>query len=398
MQPCRSPVLFALLLTCTSVAAAESLWERLRVHGFASQAAIRTTDNRWFGNSTTTSFGFTEIGLNASFQADPKLMLAAQVLSRRAGDLSDGSPELDYGLADVTPIATPEGRVGLRLGRIKNPLGIYNETRDVPFTHPGIFLPQVVYFDRVRNLILSTDAAMLYADRYGDAGSFSATVANGWPVLDDNVEWTYLDGDFPGEVKSNGPGWIASLWYSDPRERIKLGLSGAKLSLEFRPDTNALATLDRGTTDVGYGVASAQYNTEKWTLTAEYALTELDWRRYGPSFPDRKFTSEGWYLQGTYRLRPDLELMLRYEEGYSDRSDRDGSKIERATGGRVPANTRFSKIIDAGIRWDINRQWMVRAEYAYNNGTFILSSRENRDFSSTAPFWHLFSVQAAFRF
>ena len=376
----------------------ETFWDRLQLHGFGSQAAVRTSDNRWYGDSPTTSFSFTEIGVNASLRADPKFLFSAQLLYRRAGDMYESNLALDYGLVDITPFASPEGRFGMRLGRIKNPLGLYNETRDVPFTHPGIFLPQVVYFDRVRNLVLSIDGAMLYGERYSRFGNFSATVGNGWSVLDENVEWAYLNGDFPGDIRNNGAGWIASLWYTDPSERLKLGLSGATLSIRFDPQATAQPTLGDGHTDIDFWIASAQYNAEKWTLTAEYAREPLQWRGYGPFSPDRDATGEGWYLQGTYRLRSSLNLMLRYEEGYADTADRDGSKLEAATGGLLPSDFGFSKIISTGIRWDINRHWMIRAEYAYNDGTFILSPRENPDFGARERYWNLFSVQAAFRF
>lgn len=81
--------------------AAESLIERIEIHDFAAQAAVRTSANRFFGDSPDTSFDFTELGLNASLRATPRLLFAGQVLLRRAGDMSDGSPSLDYLLAAI---------------------------------------------------------------------------------------------------------------------------------------------------------------------------------------------------------------------------------------------------------------------------------------------------------
>jgi hypothetical protein len=90
--------------------------------------------------------------------------------------------------------------------------------------------------------------------------------------------------------------------------------------------------------------------------------------------------------------------MLRYEEGFADADDRSGRKLEAATGGLIPRHAAFSKVLTTGLRWDINPHWMLRAEYAYNDGTFILSGRENPDFRGQQRYWNLFSVQAAFRF
>jgi hypothetical protein len=375
-----------------------TLWDQLQLHGFASQAVVHTSDNRWFGDSPNTAFDFTEVGLNGSLLANPRLLFAAQVLYRRAGEMYENDFSLDYGLVDITPFSSAAGRAGLRFGRIKNPLGIYNETRDVPFTHPGIFLPQVVYFDRVRNLVLSTDGAMFYGESYSRYGTFSATFGGGLAVLDDNVEWAYFSNDYAGDIENNGISWLASLWYKDTSERLKFGLSGILLSIEFDPQTTSLPTLDPGHTDIDFWIASAQYSGEKWTLTGEYAWEPIHWRDYGSLFPDREITYEGWYLQGTYLLFPEVQLMLRYEEGYADKDDRDGSKFSASTGGLLPANLNFSKILSTGIRWDINRHWMVRAEYSYNDGTFILSSRENPNLADRASYWNLFSIQVAFRF
>jgi len=384
----------ALGLMSVNAKGSQSIWDDLQVHGFASQAIVRTSDNHFFGNSPETSFDFTEIGANASLPLNPKILLSGQLLARRAGDMYDGTPNLDYGLADFTLASSIEHRWGLRAGRIKNPLGIYNETRDVPFTRPGIFLPQVVYFDKIRNLVLSLDGLMYYGETYSNLGTLSLTVGGGRSVLDDNVEWTFLRNDYDGEFQPNGIMGLARLWYSAPGEQLKFGLSGTTLSLQFDPGQHS--PLGAGTTDIFYWIASIQYDAEDWTLTAEYAREPLEWRDYGVLIPNFKTTVEGYYLQGTYRVRPDIQLLLRYEEGFANWNDRDGTQSSILTG--TPPFTYFSKIWTAGLRWDINREWMVRAEYQRHHGTFVLSYRENPDPSQLSEYWNLFAVQAAFRF
>ncbi len=389
------------LLLAVSSALADSstkaLVDQLQLHGFASQAAINTTANRFYGDSPDTSFDFTEIGLTASWRLNPRLLLAGQVLSRRAGNMSDGWPKVDFALADIRLTSSDSYRLGLRIGRIKNRLGLYNETRDVPFTHPGIFLPQVVYFDKVRNLILSTDGILLYADLYQPFGLFSASLATGSPVIDKNVESAFMFGDLNGDLESDDNSWLASLWYHSQDERLKLGWSGAAISLEFNPDPGPLP-IGTGTVDAFYWIASAQYNTERWSFTAEYMSEPVRWRDFGPIRPDRDATVEGYYGQITHRPLPKWELMLRYEEGFADRADRDGRILEQQTFGLIPRQATSSRILSLGLRWDISRQWMLRAEYQRHIGNFILSEIENPDFRSFDKHWELFAVQAAFRF
>ena len=382
----------------TPAAAESGIWSSLQIHGYADQAVIQTTANRWFGPSDKTSFAFTEVALNASLRPLSRLLLSAQVLARRAGEMYDGTPVLDYALADLNLIEAPHQRLGLRLGRVKNPLGLYNETRDVPFTHPGIFLPQVVYFDKVRNLVLSTDGGMLYGERTTTLGTLSMNLVYGQSVVDQNVEWSYLGNDFPGRIKTDGNSWLGGLWYSSPSERLKLGLSGATLALRFDPNQRAPFTLGPGVTDIQYWIASFQYTGENWSLVSEYAREPLRWRDYGPAFPARAMTTEGYYIQGTWRPRPPVELMLRYQEGYADRNDRDGRISEALSGGLNPAFSSYSKILGFSTRWDITSHWMVRADWEHHQGTFILSPRENLDPGQLVKHWDLFGLQLVFRF
>ncbi|MEY6432086.1 hypothetical protein ABC977_06635 [Thioalkalicoccus limnaeus] len=370
---------------------------RLHIHGFASQTVVHSSANRYFGNSPSTSFDFTELGLNASYQIDPRLLLGGQVLSRRAGEMYDGTPSLDYALIDFTPIADAERRAGLRIGRIKNPIGLYNETRDVPFTRPGIFLPQAIYFDKIRNLLLSYDGLMFYGDLFKDNGNLSLALGAGRSVIDENVEWILFGTDFDGDLKAEGPNWtIGSLWYATPAETFKIGLSALMTEMSF--DAGPASPVAPGSIDISDWVLSVQYNAERWTLSSEYARTPTRWKDFGPFFPFEKQTAESYYLQGAYRLRPNLEIMTRYEEGFADRTDRSGRNSSDLTGGLVPPFDFFTKIWTLGLRWDINPHTMLRLEYQRHDGTYALSIRENPDPNSLVREWDVFAASISFRF
>jgi hypothetical protein len=110
---------------------------------------------------------------------------------------------LDYGIIDWTALSSEAGRGGIRLGRIKTAYGLYNTTRDVPFTRPSIILPQSIYFDRTRNLTVSADGAEIYLDRYGEAGTLSASFAVGQPQTDSDAAKVALVGlNRPGSLDS----------------------------------------------------------------------------------------------------------------------------------------------------------------------------------------------------
>jgi hypothetical protein len=326
----------------------------------------------------------------------PWLRLSGQALLRRAGDMYDGDPSLDYLLADVRLQSSAQRILGVRLGRVKSRLGLYNETRDVPFTHPGIFLPQTVYFDKTRNLLLSSDGAQLYADWFTAAGQLSFVVGAGQAVLDENVEWAFLGADLDGRLESTAPLWTASLFYRDIYERLTLGISSLAARLEFEPGSSA--PVGDGDIDISYNIASFQYDAAKWTLTSELMLMPLHRRGFGLPILDLDNAVSGWYLQGTYRVTPRVQLLARFERGLADQSDTDGSGQSRLTGGFTPPFDFRSEIWTAGVRWDITPNLMLRAEYQRHDGTFDLSIRENPAPSALRKQWDLIGIEAAIRF
>jgi hypothetical protein len=147
--------------------------DTFQYHGFISQNFVLSSENNFYGESSKGSFDFTEAGFNVSLRPLSRLGLAAQVLYRRAGELEDEEVRLDYGVVEFTALDAAEVRAGLRLGRVKNPLGLYNETRDVAFTRPSIFLSQSIYFDRTRNFALSSDGGQVYGEYESHIGAFS---------------------------------------------------------------------------------------------------------------------------------------------------------------------------------------------------------------------------------
>jgi hypothetical protein len=375
--------------------------EDLQLHGFLSQGFVATSDNRFYGPSDDGSWEFREIGANLSYQPRPDLLLAGQLLSRTAGDMYDGSVRVDYALLDYAPLMRQDKRAGLRVGRLKNPLGLYNDTRDVPFTRPSIFLPQSTYFDRVRNIVLSSDGGGIYGDVQTQWGDFSLQANIGKINVDKNVEYAFFFQDLPGEFKANELWFSGRLIYEYDGGRIRLGASGATGKVEYEP---ALQDFVRsGTVDTDFWILSAQYNEEKWSLTAEYMNEPVVWRDFivtpavfpAPPSLNRESTVEGWYVQGTYRPAPRWELLLRYDVSYLDKNNRDGSKSEAMLG--IPAHNFFAKDVTFGIRWDVTKQFMLRAEYHRVEGTSWLSSREN-DPARTEKDWNMFSVLASYRF
>ena len=109
-------LLLMLALGWAPAAAAEGIMDTLQLHGFLSQAYVVSDHNDFFGPSSSSggSLKYTEIGANASIRPRHDVLLAAQVLSRRAGgDGSDARPALDYGVIDYQPFSNQQRTLGI---------------------------------------------------------------------------------------------------------------------------------------------------------------------------------------------------------------------------------------------------------------------------------------------
>lgn len=331
-----------------------------QIHGFASQGYIDTDDNNFYGESRGGSTDYYEVGVNGFWQIAEKASLSGQLLARDAGETDDGDIRVDYLFLDYRFINMEAARAGLRVGRVKNPLGFYNEARDVVFTRPSILLPQSIYLEGtgVREILFSSDGIQLYGD-WDHANHHTAFKMNFAKSNEasDQTKKNFLSGGggIPGFSLDSMR--ISNLFFTQVMDeidggRLRFALSYVRATITadlvstLFPIPPLVANLD---TDII--ALSGQYNQERWSLTSEYSLTNTSSDFAGTSDRSR---SEGIYLQGQYRLTPELTGLLRYDLSYGDRNDRGGSDARDAT---------------AGLSWAPTYNWIVMGEYHYIHGS-----------------------------
>ncbi|MDQ7074566.1 MAG: hypothetical protein Q9O24_05305 [Gammaproteobacteria bacterium] len=379
--------------------------KRFQWHGFFNQALIKTSANHFFGPSDKLSAEFTEMGLNGSFKPTPDWQFSGQLLSRRAGALSDGSPQLDYGFVDYRINSDMDGLWGVRLGRVKNPMGFYNETRDVAHTRPSILLPQSTYLDRSRDMYLSTDAVYLYGEERTDYGDYTLNVGVGYPRAD-SIELErvlMLNKDWAGHLQAEIPSYLGRLIYDWQEGRVRVGLTWVKAQIDFK--TGAGDLIPSGSICIEPRIFSLQYNSEFWSLTAEYTEQKTVTEGLGFLIADEARFSESYYVQAQYRFAPKWEWVLRYDVQYFGRDDKTGEKLASSSPilqsfglPAVLAHSRFSKDSTVGLRWNVAPQWVLQAEYHRVNGTSWLALTENPDPLATKQFWDLYTLAVSYRF
>ncbi len=372
--------------------------DNIQIHGFLSQALFSSSGNNIYGKSKdSVSAGLTEIGLNASYQALNVLSFSVQGLYRRAGAITGDAGEfhLDYSFADYTFFRHQQGRVGIRGGRIKNPWGLYNETRDVSFTRPTILLP-LAYFERSRSLFLSIDGGQLYTDYNTNFGDFSFKFNYGLMDANDPELLKAISFFAQGRLVSD-PSFVTQLTYDINASEYLFAISYADAKMHYNSSGGADPVFS-GNVDIKSFMLSGQYNGEKFSFTSEYSLQWNEFTQFLGiiPMPNAKPLSQHWYVQAGYRFLDNLQGTLRYGSTIQDISDKSGKKTHSTTG--LPSSLMFTQNIVIGLRWDITPVWMLRAEYHRIHGTSTLSLLENPEIQKLVKDWNIYALQMSYRF
>lgn len=391
----RAPVvrhLWGILLLQVGCAAADPV-APAQLHGFLSQGYIYTTDNNFFGPSSDAgSFEYTELGLNFSFLPSDRVLATAQVLGRQAGGAGDDL-ELDYALIDYRLPSSERVDAGFRLGRIKTPLGLYNDTRDVAFTRPSIILPQSIYFDRSRDIALSGDGAMFYGERRLERGSISIEAEIVKPRVG-NLEKILLGADRAGSMVGE-PSFVSRLIFDSADEKFRLALGFLRVRHNYEPGDNDPS--GAGHVIFSPRIFSLQYSAEKWISSFEYARRTFNFRDIA-YIPVSEQTGESYYLQTQYNARHNIWAVARYDVLYQNVEDRTGSALESRTLGARPGHSQFAKDFTLGLRWQFWSDYMFALENHWIDGTAWLPIEDNPEPRKTTPRWRMLMMLISARF
>jgi hypothetical protein len=139
--------------------------QQVQVHSFASQGFAKTDENNFLTmNTESGSFALTDGGVNMSSQLTDRFRLGAQMYVRDIGQLGQWDPKLDWAYADYRF----NHWIGIRAGKVKTVLGLYNDTQDVDALQTFALLPQGIYAVDLRdNFVAHTGL-----DFYGEVPAF----------------------------------------------------------------------------------------------------------------------------------------------------------------------------------------------------------------------------------
>jgi hypothetical protein len=372
----------ALLLLAQRPAAAAGLTlpgqiAQLEVHGFISQGFLLTTANDYLAHSSHGSFEFTELGLNFTLPATDRLALGLQIFSHDLGPTGDYRATLDWYSVDYHW----KDWLGIRVGRVKLPFGLYNDSSDIDSARTAVLLPQSIYPAQNRDFLLAQTGVELYGYRgLGSAGGLDYRFYGGTIFLDVRPQpgspFTVVDLNVPfvagGRV----------LW-GPPIEGLRLGGSLQFLRLEtslLGGSNPAPITLN---IPAMLWVASVEYTVRELLFAIEYSRWRVRTETSNPSvFPEGLTFSERGYALASYRVNSWFQAGAYYSLLFPNVSRRGG-----------PEGQQHDAALTA--RFDINPYWLVKVEGHYMHGTAGLSSslNGNRPLRSLSPDWALFTVK-----
>ena len=319
----------------------------VQIHGFASQGFAISDGNNYLTMKTSAgSFSFTDFGANISAQLTSKFRVGAQLYDRNVGHLGQWHPELDWAGADYKFTDW----LGLRAGKVKTVLGLYNDTQDMEFLHTWAILPQSMYPLDLRASTISH----VGADFYGDIslkrlGSLSYTAYSGFQPTDHYGGWVYGFKEYGINLTTlNGRLEGGDLRWRTPVPGLLAGAS------YLNQDLHAKATIGSHS----YSANSTHDETSQFYVQYVHSKLKLDgeYRRNLLALSQFLLDSRSFYGSASYRISKRLELGTYYSRFYLDwRASASG-----------PGSHIFEKV--AAARIDLTNHWDVKIEGHFMHG------------------------------
>lgn len=374
--------------------------------GFLSHGYIETSDYNYLVPSEEGSLDFVELGLNATWSPFDRATVRGQLFAFELGQYGNYDPIIDYLFLDYNV----NQYLGLRLGRVKRPSGVYNDIQDIDVARTSILLPIAMYDQRYRDFSASVDGASLYGSiSLGDNQSIDYNAFHGKIYL--NVDGgiaafgeTSLGRQIPGIDITDIEGDIASglqVWWNTPLSGLRIGgnysdYSDTKLTAEgniplFFPMFAGAPFVSNSTVHSYLLKMSAEYYWNSWTFVAEYEDTlnvAIENRSIGgfPTPPVRDDSNSlSYYASVSKRFLEKFEAGVTYASYFGIRSLRSDPR-------------RFNKDLQFSLRYDIRDYWTLKAEIHDIEGTVRLFNQLGQNPVLEANHWTLFALKSTYSF
>ena len=359
---------FAAGLLVSSLPASVSLGNStVQVGGFISQGYIQSDGNNYPFQDNQGTFDFREMAFNASGTIGAHLRIGGQLFAERLGNYGNDQVKLDWANADYNF----RQEIGVRVGRIKYPKGLYGEALDLDVIRPFVFLPMSVYNPVLRDFSASFDGAMVY----GTLGLGAKGGSLDYKVFYGDIQMNKDQGvaDFFNNAKLYSAAGVQQLGldhvagisfdWSTPISGLKVHASYSQLNDVFGDGQFYAAPVPISVQlpKLGYSIVGVEYAHNNWTFAGEYFIQDGTTHIVAAPILNQTgdYGTNSWYVSAARRLNDKFEVGTYYS--YSEN--------------RYPSATATKQAKQIGdwalsLRYDINEHITVKAEGHYVDGNY----------------------------
>ncbi len=369
------PALFPAPPCAASAEDTDSMYQSLlaslsktQIHGFLSQGFLWSSDNDYLSTeSSKGDFRFNELGINFGFDLAEKLRVGLQLFSRSLGSTGNNKVQLDWAYADYRH----RDWLGLRAGKMKLPMGFYNETRDIDQLRTCIFLPESVYPELERDFNDGILGFGIYGDVAVDpGGSLSYQAQVGTQNVGGDMEMSFVSSmeNFGVTMTDAAMGNIVagSLIWNTPLDGVRIGGTIEWWdSMTIQGAMSMFSGIPLQFNLQGYilWVAGVECVADPITFAAEFRQQKVAIHSFMFNYDVHQ---EGFYLSLAYRFADSWETGTYYAMYWPTANDRHGAR--KVALGQQDYEA-WQQDIALSIRHDILENWSVKLEGHYMNGT-----------------------------
>jgi hypothetical protein len=331
----------------------------VHVHAFVSQGYAASDQNNFLTMNTSAGKGsFTDFGFNVSTQLTDKFRVGAQMYDRNIGNIGNWHPTLDWAFGDYKF----KDWFGVRAGKVKTALGLFNDTQDMEFLHTWALLPQSVYPTDLRSSTISHTGGDVYGNvSLHHYGSLDYTAYAGTRP-DDPYGGYYLNAATLGTPirYARGKAVGTDVRWTTPITDLMVGTSWMNQWLDIAGTLHTMGDLPfTGSSAHPERILSgyADYTVGKLHFDTEFRRNSeiLDIVTAGVHAPSNAGDKE-FFASVAYRLTKRLELGTYNSRFY----------IDVPTSPESAANHIFDQVIAARV--DVTKCWNVKVEGHFMDG------------------------------
>jgi hypothetical protein len=365
----RRFVALLFVFACAGTLFAQDL-SNIQIHGFATQGFLYSSTNNYLStNSSSGSLGWTDGAVSVSDALSDKLRVGIQLHMYQLGEFGGPNIQVDWAAGDYKV----NDHLGFRAGKIKTPVGLFNDSQDVDAVHLWALLPQSIYPTDNKSFTLSHLGGEVYgSQRLGKrTGTLVYRGYAGYRPMDLNGGYTKtLDlsltpieqafglpqtlittapsgKDFGGDVRWQTP--LKGLLIGS--SAIVMDLHGVAGAVSFRAarntDTTEYAQFERGKFFAAF---------ELRRMPIEFIITPTT--PMGPMSIPASIDWRSWYGMTSYRLTEKLQVGTYYSH-----------LVSAGQGINTSLSENYSKDWTVSARYDFNSYFYGKLEEHFVHGT-----------------------------